>query len=146
MSIFISFLRILIIFPNNFQNFLPTFWITSQNLIKIFWKMYSKLALILPNHNYEGYFKSFASLIRSRQKINKWTSNKNKLSSSYNLLFNIITVPSEAFFILIDEFVDACGISHLGLLFGVYHFKVYHLYSFILPWISVQSESQLILW
>ncbi len=38
---------------------------------------------------YEEYFKSFASLIRSPQKT----------SLDYNLLFDIISIPSEAFFV-----------------------------------------------
>ncbi len=37
---------------------------------------------------------------------------------SYNLLFDIIIIPSEAFFISIDEFVDACGITIPGLFFS----------------------------
>ncbi len=35
----------------------------------------------------------------------------------YNLLFNVIAIPSKAFFISIDEFVDACGMPHWVLLF-----------------------------
>ncbi len=35
----------------------------------------------------------------------------------YNLLFNIITIPRKAFFIVIDEFVDASGVPHRVLLF-----------------------------
>ncbi len=59
---------------------------------------------------YEEYFKCFASLIHSPQKINNWTSNKKKLySPGYNLLVDIITILSEVFFIPVDEFIDACG-------------------------------------
>ncbi len=58
-----------------------------------------------------GYFKSFASLINSPLKINKWTSNQKKhYSPGYKLLCDIITISSEAFFISINEFVDAYGI------------------------------------
>ncbi len=66
----------------------------------------------------EEYFKSFASLIRSLQKINKWTLNqKNFKSPDYNILFNMIAIFSEAFFVSISEFVDACGIPGQVLLF-----------------------------
>ncbi len=34
-------------------------------------------------------------------------------SPGYNLIFDIITIPSETSFILIDEFVDACNIPYL---------------------------------
>ncbi len=65
------------------------------------------------------YFKTFASLIRSLQKINKWISNqKNLYSAGYNLLFNITAIISEVFFKLRDEFVDACGIPRRILLFN----------------------------
>ncbi len=37
---------------------------------------------------------------------------KNLYSPGYKLLFDIIAIPNEAFFIPIDEFVDACGIPH----------------------------------
>ncbi len=63
--------------------------------------------------NYEGFFKSFASLIHPPQKFNKWTSNKKKTySPDYNLLFDIIIIPSETIFVSIDEFVDTCGMPH----------------------------------
>ncbi len=47
---------------------------------------------------YERYFKSFASLIRSLQKINKWASNRKNFILR-NLLFDIITIPSDSFFL-----------------------------------------------
>ncbi len=38
-------------------------------------------------------------------------------SSGYKLIFNIIALHRETFFVFIDEFVDACGIPHRVLLF-----------------------------
>ncbi len=68
---------------------------------------------------YEGYFKSFASLIRSSQKINKVDLKLKKLYfPGYNRpTFWHIDIPSEAFFVSIDESVDACGIPYQVLLF-----------------------------
>ncbi len=43
---------------------------------------------------------------------------KKLYSTGYNLLFDIITIPSEAFFIWINEFADACGIPHPVLVFN----------------------------
>ncbi len=37
---------------------------------------------------------------------------KKLYSLCYNLHFIIITMPSEAFFILTDKFIDACGVSY----------------------------------
>ncbi len=65
---------------------------------------------------YNGYFRSFASLIRSLQKINKWTSNPKKL---YFPGVDIVAIPSREFFISIDEFVDAYSIPHRVLFDGV---------------------------
>ncbi len=42
---------------------------------------------------------------------------KNLYSLGYNILFDIIAIPSEAFFISIAGFVDACGIPCRVLLF-----------------------------
>ncbi len=43
---------------------------------------------------------------------------KKLYSLGYNLLFNVIAIPNVAFFISIAEFVDACGIPQLILLFN----------------------------
>ncbi len=43
---------------------------------------------------------------------------KKLYSPGFNLLFNIVAIPSNAFFILIDEFVHACGILCWVLLFN----------------------------
>ncbi len=60
---------------------------------------------------YERYFKSFASLIRSLQKISKWISNQKKL-----YLFDNYHTYQDIFHI--DRwFVDASGIPHWVLLF-----------------------------
>ncbi len=40
-------------------------------------------------------------------------------SPGYNLLFNIIAIPSDAFFILMNEFVDACNIPQQVLIEGL---------------------------
>ncbi len=42
---------------------------------------------------------------------------KTLYSSGYDLLFDIIAIPSEAFFVSINEFADACGIPHQVLRF-----------------------------
>ncbi len=78
------------------------------------WPAYFILSFLM----LKGYFRSFVSLIHSSQKINKWTWNKKNYSLGYNLLFDIVTIPCEAFFILVDDFVDACGISCRFLFFN----------------------------
>ncbi len=73
---------------------------------------------------------------------------KNFFSPGYNLLFDIISIPNEVFFLLIDEFVDACNIlSH------VLHFDSLPLQDtslvlvcFTLNHCAVPIGSQLILW
>ncbi len=42
---------------------------------------------------------------------------KRLYSPDYNLLFDIIAISGEAFFVLIYEFIDACGIQCQVLLF-----------------------------
>ncbi len=59
---------------------------------------------------YEGYFKTFFVTDPFSVKDQQMDLKRKKLySPSYNLLFDIIAIPSEAFFIQIDEFVDTCG-------------------------------------
>ncbi len=59
---------------------------------------------------YMWYFKSFASVIRFLQTSTNGPQTKKLFSPGYNLLFDIITVPSKAVSVSSDEFIDAYGI------------------------------------
>ncbi len=52
------------------------------------------------------------SLIPSLQKVNIIDLKQKKCSPGHNLLFDLIVIPSEAFFIFIDEFLDVSGVPH----------------------------------
>ncbi len=55
--------------------------------------------------------------ILHKKSANGPQTKKKLYSLSYHLFFDIITVPSKAIFVSIDEFVDACGIPRQVLLF-----------------------------
>ncbi len=67
----------------------------------------------------QGLFQKFCITDPIHLKKNQQMDIKTKklYSPGYNLLFNIIVIPTEAVFVLIDEFVDACGIPHQVLFF-----------------------------
>ncbi len=65
----------------------------------------------------KGYFKHFASLILSPQKINKWTSNPKNFILQITSYFSPLQ-PYLGRHLPINEFVDACGIRYRVLLFS----------------------------
>ncbi len=97
---------------NNFEEILETSEeIPNAKLMQFIYKWLTPPLVTTPVFT-RRYFKSFALLICSPQKVNKWTSNQTLHYLHHNLLFDIITITSETIFISIDEFVDACGIPH----------------------------------
>ncbi len=111
------------------------FWkiLVPKKVTEICQKKFWKLSKIL-NHfaKYEGYFKSFASLIHSPQKIKKWTSNQK------NFILPVIT-----FFLTWSSYLTKhfpywsmnlliAAAYHTGFFFSiVFHFEVRHSYLFV---------------
>ncbi len=90
----------------------------------------------------DGYFKHFLFLTILHKNQQMDLKPKKIYFLGYNLLFDIIGILGEAFFISIDEFVDDCSIPHWLLLFD--SLLLWGLSLVLVPlWIFVPIGSQL---
>ncbi len=108
--------------------------------------MFATILCCYPLFQYRsGYFKSFVSLIRSLQKINKLTSIKKTLFYVTTYFLTSLPYLARQFSCQLMSLLMPAAYCAESFFSTVYHFKVCRLYLFVSPSISVPIGSKLIL-